>query len=432
MGITFSSCKKQEDLLFPKLSNERVLDLVSDTETALLSSEYGWETTYTTPTKNKFILQFKFLPDHQVMIYSDYDKDPSKSSYKFSASRGAVLTFDSYGILHDLAHPTILTDITVSPGEQEKQKGRGYGGDFEFEILEVTKDTIFMRGIKDQDRITKLARMTKPADANQGVTEATEFVKYLNTSNGYAYKTIDLNGSPVAEFYFSSSKGELVSKTYDKPQFVMVKINEKGEKVTEEIEAKMIENGFELSKPIVINGKEYTTFTRADRHDPFVAKNDPNLVLNINGSIPAIPRPVPVIHQTDHYWQLLNKLWCSDLFRDKIVIPAQKYVNPNMSQIGFFTFTDGPKALYLWGSGTFYRIPFNYIQVKGNVHKFQHLAWIPNKDLYGTEGNGFREFVYYFSDYFVKDNLVIVEDLGNKYIRFISGIDSRVWFTCHL
>lgn len=422
-SLSFSSCSNREDLLFEKPASDRVVDLINSTDDVLTSAEYGWGGTYTTRRDKVFEVQFKFEKGNKVTIWTDFATKPETSTYKYTMQRGAVLSFDTYGLFTKLADPIILTDHTGSNSDRQKRLGQTYGGDIEFQVLSASKDSVVLRGLKDGDKTFKLVPLSKVPDVNQLAGKVESFAQSLGNSNGYNYRTVEVKGVPVGEFTFDAPKGDLVSGTYENSVTLNV-TDKQGTKTSYVISE--IPGGFKSEKPIIIGGKEYSEFTRKDDFSPFHAVNDPDVVLNINGNLPGVLRPEPDVKG----WLWAPSDWAWAPFSD-ILSDANAYFGAQFAEFGFGEFNDGVRTLYFWSQNTGrVDLQCHLVHVEGNVYQLIPTDWQKQNfpEAINVEGSGYRELAKLFTTTFdpdVKISIFTWSGGSNKGLDVVSGVDSR-------
>jgi hypothetical protein len=135
-----ASCSREVDLVFQQSANQRVKSLINTCDSTLKASTTGWRVDYVTPTGYKAIFVMHFSEGDSVTMYMDTNDSIMASRYSFNYSQGAVLSFDTYSLLHSLADPQYGT------------KGQGNLADFEFILNSVSHDSIVFTGKKNKDR----------------------------------------------------------------------------------------------------------------------------------------------------------------------------------------------------------------------------------------------------------------------------------------
>lgn len=425
VSLALAGCSRTEPDVFDKPASQRVLEGVSQVDQILTSATNGWGATYKTSRGFKTDLQFKFLPDHKVTIWSDFSADPITSTYKYTASRGVVLSFDTYGMMSMLSDPTILYDGRGSAEERQKKMGESFGGDLEFEVLSATADSVVMRGMKQMNDSVILKPLAS-APTSEGVGEAlstlVNFTNYLMAGSGYRYRTVEVNGERVGEFYFQGPIGDLVSANYDKASIVIVS----PDGAEETYAVSPTDNGFKTTTPIKIKDKEYSSFERDDAKSPFHAVEDHSVVLNINGNYPARVRPLP--DMTKWYWGNLDWQWGPSV--DNIISAASDYLGKTIGEVGLGGWDNGVRTLYFWLSQDRKRFDIycTLTQVDGNIYRLdltdKQKSHLPKGAL--EEGTGIHEMIKYFTTYFDETTYVSFVPWGNGGgVTMYSGLDSH-------
>ena len=146
---TTASCSREEDDIWDRSAAERLDDARNTDLATLCAATNGWEMLYFTANDNvsrglNFLM--KFSTDGSVTIAaknSDTGNDYTEetSTYDVISDDGPVLTFNTYNTLfHRYADP--------DPDQTQDTDGVGDGGDYEFKIMSINNDMIYMRGKK--------------------------------------------------------------------------------------------------------------------------------------------------------------------------------------------------------------------------------------------------------------------------------------------
>lgn len=452
--LVLNGCRHTEDLIFEKPAGERVLDLMDQTDKVLQSSEHGWETTYKTTAGNvtySFLIQMKFLPGRKVIMYTDYSPDPSTSTYTFKMSRGAVLSFDSYSLLHELSNPNRRTDLN---GDLDSQIGTGYAGEQDFEITEVTQDTIFLRGFKSYNREIKLSRLTREPDANRSYDRYKKVSNALLAPDHY-YKSVDLDGKPIGEFQLYGGAGDVTSAVYDTLQLVFQHMDLEADTVIKSKHDMLVtgDADVQLVPALTWEGKSYEHFHQRGTGEPFVCTTDPSMEINQYGNVPILKRPDIKFYIDEGYSTYYDNSPLSLRFRKEIVQAFRNKITPLNEGLEMkWKGTDAlgedadPKAdwmvLDFWHQLGETRQFYNRLEIRvhhldGHRYRFELLGDYKDKEwadkLY-TPGTGLYEIAYYFTDFIKKDNYVYIEKLTvgaekEDDVMVISGLDSGYWFS---
>ncbi len=141
LALTLSSCSRTLEDVFDVPATERVLKVIDNCKSTLISSKDGWYMDYTAPDGYEAKFVFRFSAHDSVSTYADFSDLTSISSYSLNYGQGPILSFDSYGQIHTLSDP------------ETAPLGAGHGGDFEFVIMSVTPDSIVLNGRKNRDKV---------------------------------------------------------------------------------------------------------------------------------------------------------------------------------------------------------------------------------------------------------------------------------------
>src|SRR5258708_439035 len=148
--ILVASCKRDDDHVFDKSSDERINETLKAYQTAMTSSQYGWNGNLYTADGTLYRFYFSFNDSNRVQMYSDFDSltatDIKESSYRLKALQQPSLIFDTYSYIHLLSDP----DGSVNGGAD----GVGLKSDFEFAIDSVTTDSISLIGRVNGSKLT--------------------------------------------------------------------------------------------------------------------------------------------------------------------------------------------------------------------------------------------------------------------------------------
>ncbi|MDR1369032.1 MAG: DUF4302 domain-containing protein [Dysgonamonadaceae bacterium] len=146
-GLIFilTSCVRTEADLFDESSALRLNHAVADSKELLLSANNGWVMEYF-PTNDSAGINFliKFHQDEMAVVAAKNEYTPnyteSKGAWNVIGDTGPVLTFDTYiDVLH------LFSDPNKGP---EENLGIGYGGDYEFIIMNISDNLIQLKSKK--------------------------------------------------------------------------------------------------------------------------------------------------------------------------------------------------------------------------------------------------------------------------------------------
>ena len=139
--LTMQSCLHDNDDVFDKSAAERIDEAVANAKQMLISADNGWSLEYYLGSDyvyGGYNMLVKFGKDGKAHLSSEIAKSDSisSSSWDITKDQGPVLTFPTYNaLLHELTQPY-------------QDEVNGYEGDYEFVIMKVTQDTIFLQGKK--------------------------------------------------------------------------------------------------------------------------------------------------------------------------------------------------------------------------------------------------------------------------------------------
>lgn len=223
-SLAFTSCLKQEeDDIFDKDAVDRLEDAKVEYTNILTDQGGKWAMEYFANENEQgyvFVLQFK--KDGSVNIAGDNkwiakDNNPgtilthqygdATSLWEVIADDGPVLTFNTYNrILHMFSNPEdIPNDDDSSPDET----GYGHEGDYEFNLMKYTGDTLYLEGKKYKLPIVmyRLPESTVSADYLNQINDmlaATNVTKFpdliLYGANGNEYVVNNMS-TQVLQFY---------------------------------------------------------------------------------------------------------------------------------------------------------------------------------------------------------------------------------------
>ena len=171
--VSMQSCLHDDKELFDESAANRLEHATEETKQILESSESGWAMQYYLGDEYKgggvtFLAKFK---DGKADVSADFAGDPtmvSRSSYDVSKDQGPVLTFNTYNeLMHYFANPN--TDGTTD------------GGDFEFAVMKVSKDTIDLKGRTTGNKM-RMVRLPEGTDWEEYLNSITDFEGEMFTS----------------------------------------------------------------------------------------------------------------------------------------------------------------------------------------------------------------------------------------------------------
>lgn len=259
MSASLASCNHEEADIFDQSAAHRTEEARKMYKEILLDKGGKWQMEYfTTEEEHGYVYLFTFRNDGTVTIsgnneyitkLTNIDSDvPSYGSetsmWTILSDNGPVLSFNSYNtIFHLFATPE---DI---PGTERDEQGYGHSGDYEFDLMKFSNDTLYLEGKKNGAEII-MTRIAPEIDdetyLNEVVALADSFFNakvpavYVNLPGGYRHVVLD-GATQLPKFY-----------------------PETGDYITEYVgrNAIITHDGFTLGKPLTlrdsIDGNDYT------------------------------------------------------------------------------------------------------------------------------------------------------------------------------
>ena len=259
MSASLASCNHEEADIFDQNAAHRTEEARKMYKEILLDKGGKWQMEYfTTEEEHGYVYLFTFRNDGTVTISGNNEYitkltniDSNVPSYGSETSmwtilsdNGPVLSFNSYNtIFHLFATPE---DI---PGTERDEQGYGHSGDYEFDLMKFSNDTLYLEGKKNGAEIimTRIAPETDDKTyLNEVVALADSFFNakvpavYVNLPGGYRHVVLD-GATQLPKFY-----------------------PETGDYITEFVgrNAIITHDGFTLGKPLTlrdsIDGNDYT------------------------------------------------------------------------------------------------------------------------------------------------------------------------------
>lgn len=262
LAIGLTACEVENDSVFRESSTERIERMVAECDTMLKKPEFGWKMVYVpNPEKHGgFNVLMKFENPGRVKMLTDFMDEESNTTYSFNASQGAVLSFDTYSCLHYLADP------------KNTPAGKGFEGEFEFIIQEITPDSIVFTGKKHGYKAVFL-----PAEAEDWTdlipAAKANLEKLKPQTNAPFFRSLTMNTTAVNLIYNAQTRAASVTWADERNQqtetfltavygtregiafMPVLRINGV---VVEGLKYNDAKNVFEVSTPGVIGDLKYT------------------------------------------------------------------------------------------------------------------------------------------------------------------------------
>ena len=303
MVATLPSCLKDDKANFSGSPAARLDEAVKVNKQILESAPNGWSLGYYAGRNYSgpgFTLTLKFK-DGKAYIMGD-NKDATTvgvSEYDVVKDQGVVLTFPTYNsVIHELAG--------ASQGYPE-----GLQGDYEFAILEANANFIRLRGKKWKNEM-----ILTPI---KGQTQE-EFIQKVFTIR---------EGMTTNNYHFILGKDTLSAGEVNvDTRRLTAKINN----VSYDLAYNLTDTGLNLSSPIKIGAKEYSSFTWNEADKSFN-----------NGEL-SIRLYIPKSHKSIDFWA--NKTWILQMdnppgVRKRLVTTLHLTAKPGSNTLeGELTFLD--------------------------------------------------------------------------------------------
>lgn len=303
MVATLPSCLKDDKANFSGSPAARLDEAVKENKQILESAPNGWSLGYYAGRNYSgpgFTLTLKFK-DGKAYIMGD-NKDATTvgvSEYDIVKDQGVVLTFPTYNsVIHELAG--------ASQGYPE-----GLQGDYEFAILEANANFIRLRGKKWKNEmiLTPIKNQTQE-----------EFIQKVFTIR---------EGMTTNNYHFILGKDTLSAGEVNvDTRRLTAKINN----VSYDLAYNLTDTGLNLSSPIKIGAKEYSSFTWNEADKSFN-----------NGEL-SIRLYIPKSHKSIDFWA--NKTWILQMdnppgVRKRLVTTLHLTAKPGSNTLeGELTFLD--------------------------------------------------------------------------------------------
>ena len=303
MVATLPSCLKDDKANFSGSPAARLDEAVKVNKQILESAPNGWSLGYYAGRNYSgpgFTLTLKFK-DGKAYIMGD-NKDATTigvSEYDVVKDQGVVLTFPTYNsVIHELAG--------ASQGYPE-----GLQGDYEFAILEANANFIRLRGKKWKNEmiLTPIKNQTQE-----------EFIQKVFTIR---------EGMTTNNYHFILGKDTLSAGEVNvDTRRLTAKINN----VSYDLAYNLTDTGLNLSSPIKIGAKEYSSFTWNEADKSF------------NSGDLSIRLYIPKSHKSIDFWA--NKTWVLQMdnppgVRKRLVTTLHLTAKPGSNTLeGELTFLD--------------------------------------------------------------------------------------------
>ncbi|MBR4735364.1 MAG: DUF4302 domain-containing protein [Bacteroidales bacterium] len=138
--LPLTSCLKEQADSFATPSSQRLQNYLENVRNILKQPKNGWALSYYPGSSAATCYMGVVFGAQQVTAYGQDDPTEAvTSSYKLTTDDGAVLSFDTYN--------TVLHYYATASSDRYQARG----GDFEFDIVSVSKERIVLRGKRSRN-----------------------------------------------------------------------------------------------------------------------------------------------------------------------------------------------------------------------------------------------------------------------------------------
>ena len=250
IALFFTSCKNEVDDVFEQPASERMKAFLQQCDDILKAAPDGWRLDYQPANAVSYVsFIMKFTGKDRVYMWSNYE-DESTTTYNLNSGEGPMISFDTYSVIHAYADPS-TTPL-----------GKGYKGDFEFIVMELTPDSLVCKGRKNQDRVV----FKKVGAGEQHKIRLIREMDIASISNNSFFHCLKSPAATAADVTLSDDKKELVFKEI---QGDVVK--------TSSATFIFTYTGFDLATPVTVNNKSIRNFVWNSNKSKFIAENTDTL-----------------------------------------------------------------------------------------------------------------------------------------------------------
>ncbi|WP_455584289.1 DUF4302 domain-containing protein [Bacteroides sp.] len=236
-----SSCSDENDI-FDSSSAHRMSAMLQECNDVLTGAENGWVLEYY-PEDSKyggFYLYMTFSKQGEVKVTAESPmlESPGEqvtSMYQMKADMGPVLSFDTYNrILHQFSDPN--------------PDGLGYEGDYEFVILNATKEKVELRGKKSGAKM----QMTPLPTGTTWESYSNKLDKMIQSFPGFTMR-MNIDGTVVE-----------MEESYEIGRYQSFKLPEGVESSAEGMAYIYTPDGIKFKEPVTIAGKTIQNFIASE------------------------------------------------------------------------------------------------------------------------------------------------------------------------
>lgn len=257
--VSLAACTPEVDEIFDKSATDRVEEAKANVKEILKSAKNGWRVEYYASTSyGGYNVLMKF-DDDNVTVASEkvgknhvagFDADgkliTTTSHYKIAQSKGIVLSFDEMNeTFHYFSDPANADGIGTN--------GTGMSGDFEFNVMNYSKECIELRGKKHNARI-----MMYPMGENDSWEQ---FYKDISATELYM-------SSSIYQFVVKGSDRKVVAQqSYHTLRFQYY--NDEEELVTVSVPYIILRDGYKFYDTYTVDGVDITGLEKGETEEYF-------------------------------------------------------------------------------------------------------------------------------------------------------------------
>ncbi|GHT61988.1 hypothetical protein AGMMS50239_14140 [Bacteroidia bacterium] len=260
--IVITACVKDEETLFNDPPAIRMQKTIDEYKTLLTGSANGWIMDYypeVSYAAGGFSMYYKFSADGNVDIACEIATNvPARqtvaSTWDIIPYQGPVITFDTYNpVLHYFSEVSSTSDRD------------GRGGDYEFVVMKATQDTIYLKGLKNENKIVMWKAGSDPMDYLKQVSNT------YNKANAYKNFNFELGGNIIGKVVMSSAiTNDLLNRKFT------ASYTKNDKDTTETIAFIYTVEGIRLNTDLVVNGVSMRHFAYDDTERIFTC-SDPGI-----------------------------------------------------------------------------------------------------------------------------------------------------------
>lgn len=244
-SVALASCVQDVDDVYDKPVAVRLEEAVQEYRDLLESSPNGWLMEYYPHSSQKYggySFAMKFGANDEVTIQTEAFGQPERavtSLFSVKKDMGPTLNFDTY---NDLFHFFSDPDMYEAGGT-----GKGYEGDYEFQLLSHTDNEILLRGKKTNNRIRMVRLDESPTAVMSAINEVGKEFAAIRALEGFkgTMDGTELNLEKAIDGrYFTITYGD---ETVSAPYLLTA-------------------TGIQLYQPVTVGGREFYHFTFSEEN----------------------------------------------------------------------------------------------------------------------------------------------------------------------